>query len=145
MTVYRQKAQVARKMWMAVEVGFEPTEELPPHTLSRRAPLAARTLHRRSGYPTTAVTTLREPTAQDLGALVGENVRHDLRPVVEPPVAYDVPQRTDRPRLRVGSAIDHRRDAAEHQRAGTHRAGFECHHQGAAVQPPAADGTSRLA
>ena len=34
----------------AVAVGFEPTEELPPHTLSRRAPLAARTRHRRRGY-----------------------------------------------------------------------------------------------
>jgi hypothetical protein len=31
----------------AVEVGFEPTEELPPHTLSRRAPSATRRLHRR--------------------------------------------------------------------------------------------------
>src|SRR5438270_8689977 len=35
---------------LAVEVGFEPTEELPPHTLSRRAPLAARTLHRERAY-----------------------------------------------------------------------------------------------
>jgi hypothetical protein len=31
---------------LAVAVGFEPTEELPPHTLSRRAPSAARTRHR---------------------------------------------------------------------------------------------------
>src|SRR5580692_7185683 len=30
----------------AVEVGFEPTEGLPPHTLSRRAPSATRRLHR---------------------------------------------------------------------------------------------------
>src|SRR5438270_13980827 len=36
---------------VAVEVGFEPTEELPPHTLSRRAPSAARTLHRGRDYP----------------------------------------------------------------------------------------------
>ena len=35
---------------MAVAVGFEPTVESPPHTLSRRAPLAARTRHRRRGY-----------------------------------------------------------------------------------------------
>ncbi len=34
----------------AVAVGFEPTVEFPPHTLSRRAPLAARTRHRRVGY-----------------------------------------------------------------------------------------------
>ena len=38
---------------LAVAVGFEPTEELPPHTLSRRAPLAARTLHRRRAYRST--------------------------------------------------------------------------------------------
>ena len=34
----------------AVEVGFEPTEGLPPHTLSRRAPSATRRLHRRRAY-----------------------------------------------------------------------------------------------
>ncbi len=32
---------------MAVEVGFEPTEVLPPHTLSRRARSATTRLHRR--------------------------------------------------------------------------------------------------
>ncbi len=31
---------------LAVAVGFEPTENFRPHTLSRRAPLAARTRHR---------------------------------------------------------------------------------------------------
>src|SRR2546423_11235990 len=36
---------------VAVEVGFEPTEGLPPHTLSRRAPSATRRLHRRRAYP----------------------------------------------------------------------------------------------
>jgi hypothetical protein len=35
---------------MAVEVGFEPTEGLPLHTLSRRAPSATRRLHRRRAY-----------------------------------------------------------------------------------------------
>ena len=35
---------------LAVAVGFEPTVRLPPHTLSRRAPLAARTRHRGRGY-----------------------------------------------------------------------------------------------
>ena len=35
---------------MAVAVGFEPTVRLPPHALSRRAPLAARTRHRRKDY-----------------------------------------------------------------------------------------------
>ena len=35
---------------MAVAVGFEPTVSFHPHTLSRRAPLAARTRHRRKAY-----------------------------------------------------------------------------------------------
>ena len=35
---------------MAVAVGFEPTVEFPPHALSRRAPLAARTRHRGREY-----------------------------------------------------------------------------------------------
>src|SRR5712691_2751602 len=35
------------QLTVAVEVGFEPTEGLPPHTLSRRAPSATRRLHRR--------------------------------------------------------------------------------------------------
>ena len=35
---------------MAVAVGFEPTVKLPPHALSRRAPLAARTRHRGREY-----------------------------------------------------------------------------------------------
>ncbi len=33
-----------------MEVGFEPTEGLPLHTLSRRAPSATRRLHRRRAY-----------------------------------------------------------------------------------------------
>src|SRR5690606_16232761 len=37
----------------AVAEGFEPSEGLPPHTLSRRAPSAARTHHRARAYPTT--------------------------------------------------------------------------------------------
>ena len=39
---------------MAVEVGFEPTDRLPHHTLSRRAPSATRRLHRGAAYRITA-------------------------------------------------------------------------------------------
>jgi hypothetical protein len=39
-----------RKELMAVEVGFEPTEVLPPHTLSRRARSATTRLHRDGAY-----------------------------------------------------------------------------------------------
>ncbi len=45
---------------MAVAVGFEPTVRLPPHALSRRAPLAARTRHRRELYKC-PVRRLRSP------------------------------------------------------------------------------------
>ena len=39
----------------AVEVGFEPTDELPHHTLSRRAPSATRRHHRRAAYRITTI------------------------------------------------------------------------------------------
>src|SRR3984885_12391270 len=45
---------------VAVEVGFEPTEGLPLHTLSRRAPSATRRLHRGWAYPTRARVRRRE-------------------------------------------------------------------------------------
>lgn len=40
---------------VAVEVGFEPTDRLPHHTLSRRAPSATRRLHRRAAYRISAI------------------------------------------------------------------------------------------
>src|SRR3981081_1606251 len=45
-------ARCPRSGAMAVEVGFEPTEGLPLHTLSRRAPSATRRLHRGRAYLT---------------------------------------------------------------------------------------------
>ena len=44
------KTPLTAGLRMAVPVGFEPTEGVNPHTLSRRAPLAARTRHRRLDY-----------------------------------------------------------------------------------------------
>ena len=44
---------------VAVEVGFEPTDGLPHHTLSRRTPSAARRLHRAAVYPKTNGTRAR--------------------------------------------------------------------------------------
>jgi hypothetical protein len=46
-----EKTQYFR-WWLAVAVGFEPTEGVNPHALSRRAPSAARTRYRRSPYRT---------------------------------------------------------------------------------------------
>ncbi|SQD93981.1 hypothetical protein FMEAI12_2140009 [Parafrankia sp. Ea1.12] len=47
-------AGVPGRAFWAVEVGFEPTEGLPPHTLSRRAPSATRRLHRGLAYATSS-------------------------------------------------------------------------------------------
>jgi hypothetical protein len=62
---------------VAVAVGFEPTEGLPPHTLSRRAPSAARTRHRRVAYLSRSAPIVGslpgEKVAQQLSALVGEH------------------------------------------------------------------------
>src|SRR5215813_14841642 len=48
--VVRQDGCLCRSV--AVEVGFEPTEDLRLHTLSRRAPSATRRLHRGRAYRT---------------------------------------------------------------------------------------------
>ena len=64
---------------LAVAVGFEPTEELPPHTLSRRAPSAARTRHRRRDYPITTwhagIAVRGEEVPQQGPALVRQDAR----------------------------------------------------------------------
>ena len=50
MRILGQKTTGLMRIPLAVAVGFEPTVELPQHTLSRRAPLAARTRHQSRGY-----------------------------------------------------------------------------------------------
>src|SRR5579872_7559935 len=99
----------------AVEVGFEPTEGLPPHTLSRRAPSATRRLHRGRAYPNRgpgreALPVLPpaggEEVAQHGTALVRQDPADDFRPVVQPPVPEHVPQRAHRPGLRILGAVD---------------------------------------
>jgi hypothetical protein len=59
---------------MAVEVGFEPTEVLPPHTLSRRARSATTRLHRDGAYRAGRVRlrALGRPAA---GPLLGKEFR----------------------------------------------------------------------
>src|ERR1022692_3826451 len=96
---------------LAVEVGFEPTEGLPPHTLSRRAPSATRRLHRRRAYltgparagpPCPAATSgvpalagvpeLLEEVAQQRAALGRQHAADDLDIRSEPAVMQRVPQ-----------------------------------------------------
>ena len=50
MNVIAGNPTVIPQNFVAVAVGFEPTVRLPPHALSRRAPLAARTRHRERDY-----------------------------------------------------------------------------------------------
>src|SRR6266700_3792453 len=91
---------------LAVEVGFEPTEGLPPHTLSRRAPSATRRLHRGRAYPTRPVlprkrrsgnrplwpTAAGEEITQQRAAIGGEHAADDLRLVIEAPVTDHIPK-----------------------------------------------------
>ncbi len=69
---------------VAVEVGFEPTEDLRLHTLSRRAPSATRRLHRRRAYPTPARRVihkgLQRVTAHGGGRRNHEEARRTRRP-----------------------------------------------------------------
>src|ERR1700685_960783 len=112
----------------AVEVGFEPTEGLPLHTLSRRAPSATRRLHRRRAYPTRATRRLArqissgsaalsrrprgllaaagEERAQQRRTLVLEHAADHLDAVREPPVAQHIPQRARGARRGIGGAGD---------------------------------------
>src|SRR5947208_10458407 len=93
----------------AVEVGFEPTDELPHHTLSRRAPSATRRLHQEGSLPEvgrSSVPSAAEEFGEQGGAFVGEDAGDDFGAVVEPAVAYDVPEGADGPGLGVEGAED---------------------------------------
>ncbi|NGM16158.1 hypothetical protein ENC19_27775 [Verrucosispora sp. CWR15] len=65
--------------------------------------------------------------------------------MVEPAVAQHVPERTGGAGLGFPGTEDHCRDPGQHQRTGAHRAGFEGHHEGAAVQPPVSQPLGRPA
>ncbi len=86
-----------------------------------------------------------EELVEEGGALLGEHSADHLGAMVEPAVADHVPQRPDRTGLVVVRTEHDPVDAREHQRPGAHRAGLEGHHEGAAGQPPLADGAGRLA
>ena len=124
---------------MAVEVGFEPTEVLPPHTLSRRARSATTRLHRGGAYRPARLSLPGEKVASSAPHSWLAYARDDLGPVVEPAVAHDVPERAGGAGLRVRRAVDDPVDPRQHRRAGAHRAGLERHDEGAAGQPPGAE------
>src|SRR5580704_19060084 len=105
----------ARGPRTAVEVGFEPTEGLPPHTLSRRAPSATRRLHRGRAYPNRGpggeVLAAGPPAggeelAQHGAALLRQDAADDFRPVVQALVPEHVPERAHRAGLRILGSVD---------------------------------------
>src|SRR5215475_8837447 len=117
----------------AVEVGFEPTEGLPLHTLSRRAPSATRRLHRRRAYRRRAVPgSLRsalpaalEELGEDRCALVGEDSAQHLHWRAESRIVQYVPDRPGGPGPRVlGSEYQPAHPGYE-QRARAHGARLE--------------------
>ena len=143
----------------AVEVGFEPTEGLPPHTLSRRAPSATRRLHRRRAYPNPrvrggmtfrreAATGVRpsrgEEVTQQGTALTGENPADDFGAVVQASVPQHVPERSHGPGLGIFGPVDQPGQPGRRHRPGAHRAWLEGDDERQPGQPPAAQSPGRL-
>ncbi len=77
-----------------------------------------------------------EEVVEERPTLLGEHPGEDLRAVVEPAVADDVPQTADGTGLGVVGAEHHPRHPGEDGRTGAHRAGLEGDDEGAARQAP---------
>src|SRR5437879_2208744 len=109
----------------AVEVGFEPTEPVKAHALSRRARSAASVLH--LGHYRGALQGLDpappgpEELLDDGGALVPEDAGGQVALVVQAGVLHDVVERVGGPRLLVGGAVDDAANPRRHQRPRAHR------------------------
>ncbi len=127
---------------MAVAVGFEPTVELPPHTLSRRAPLAARTRHRRRGYThqsgVLSTTLAVEELPNEGAALIGEDPADNFWPVCEASIAQQIPHGACGTVGVIPCAEDDPVDAGGLDGTGTHGARLEGDGDGATGEPPTA-------
>src|SRR5712691_9839122 len=66
-----------------------------------------------------------EELLQERAAFRLEHAAEHSSLVIQPSVAGDLVESVTRPGLRVGSAVDDRRNAREHDRAGAHRARFQ--------------------
>ena len=140
---------------VAVEVGFEPTEDLRLHTLSRRAPSATRRLHRARAYLSGGPGGSARQDGQrrcsknsrsSAAALTGQHPADDLdlRPEA-PAVAHHIPQRARGSRAVVRGPVDQPAHPRGRDRPGAHRAGLEGNDQRAASQPPVAQRPGRRA
>jgi hypothetical protein len=130
---------------VAVEVGFEPTDGLPHHTLSRRAPSATRRLHRSRAYlrltnsggrATWGLTALVEELTKDRRALVCEHTADDLDRLPEARIMENVPDRAGRASPRIARAVHETRDARGQHGPGAHCARLQGHYQRAVIKPP---------
>src|SRR5580692_5782938 len=131
------RPEISRRPCMAVEVGFEPTEGLPLHTLSRRAPSATRRLHRSRAYlsqeirgcqPDGVLAAPVEELGQHRRALVGEHAADDLDRPAEAPIVQHVPNRPGGASPRISGAVHQPPDAAGQHGARAHRARLQGHH-----------------
>jgi hypothetical protein len=80
----------------------------------------------------------RSKKARQYGAaLLSQDARDDLGTVIEARVAEEVAYRPRHAGLLIPGTEDDAAEPREHDRARTHGAGLERHHQRAVVQPPA--------
>jgi len=75
-------------------------------------------------------------SAEDLPARIRHHPGDDLATMIQTRIVQQLIERADRASLRIGRAIDNRRDAGLDNRAGTHRTRFKRHVKRTAVQSP---------
>ena len=80
-----------------------------------------------------------EELTQHGAALVRKHTADDLRPVVEPPVANQIPQRADCARLRIDRTEDEPSHPGQDDRSRAHGARLERDHDAATFEPPRSD------
>ena len=120
-TATREPRSQRRRRPVAVEVGFEPTDELPHHTLSRRAPSATRRLHRSRAYLSEAVCGQRAAASyrrwlkKSRRSAAHSSARTPLTTSTgwpEPRVVQDIPDGPGSPGALIARPVDKPRDAA---------------------------------
>ena len=82
------------------------------------------------------ISTAPEKGQQQLAGLRGQDAGHDLGPVVEPPIPYQVPHRSGRAGLRIVGAVDQPGNPRQYDRAGAHHARLQRDDKSQPVEPP---------
>src|SRR5699024_448544 len=84
----------------------------------------------------TILALIGEKPAQEFRGPLRQHATGNLRPVIEPAVTHDVPQRANGTGLIIECPEDEPAHTSGNQRAGTHRARLQRDHQIASLQPP---------